>query len=117
MAFNRLVGQSVGRSVCRSVGTGGGKGAGTGGGGTRQHTARIGWGLGKSCSFRSLFCKSDVGPRLEAYFVKVAFGAWADLYFVKVAKIRRKFRKNGPIFFDFLIFFVKVASGNQVLIL
>ena len=39
----------------------------------------------------SLFCKTGVGPRLEAYLVKVAFGAWADPYLVKVAKIRRKF--------------------------
>ena len=53
-------------------------------------------------------------PRVEAYLLKVAFGAWTDPYFVKVAKIRRKFRKNGPIFFDFLSeFFVKVASDNR----
>ena len=43
----------------------------------------------KVCSFRS--CKRRSGPRLEAYFVKVALGAWADPYFVKVAKIRGKF--------------------------
>ena len=77
-----------------------------------QHMPRsIGWGLGKSCSFRSLFCKSDVGPRLEAYLVKVAFGAWADPYLVKVAKIRRNFWKNG----NFSSIFAKVASGNEAL--